>query len=71
MNWIRKMIKYKRPKIVKRQYVIEKSSEPDDDGKYVLWYESETEHGCSFTKVFKGTHSQCKEEKERRLKRRK
>lgn len=71
MNWIRKFSKYKKPKKIKSAYVIEKSNEPNDDGNYILWYESETEHGCSFTKVFKGTHKECKLEKEKRLKRRK
>ena len=62
------MKNYRKPKKIKSKYVIERSKEPDQEGTHILWYESETEHGCSFKRVFKGTYQQCLEEKEKRCK---
>lgn len=62
------MLKYKKPIKIKSKYKIERSNEPGMDGTHILWYESETEHGYSFRRVFKGSYQECLIEKEKREK---
>lgn len=50
-------------------YKTQKSNYPDDEGKYIVIYESETARGCNYKKVFKGEYRECKDlEKELNLK---
>lgn len=53
-----------KPKKTKSVYRVRKSLEPNDEGNYILWYESETEHGCGFKQVFKGSFQECLIKKE-------
>lgn len=61
-------MKLVKPMKLKSKYVIERAKEVDDDGTHILWYESETMHGISYKRVFKGTYQECLKEKEKREK---
>lgn len=56
------------PLKIKSKYFIEKLKQPDEEGTHILFYESETLHGCNYQRVFKGTYQECKNEKEKREK---
>ena len=56
----------KKPMKLKSRYFIERSKEPDGLNTHILFYESETLHGSSFKRIFKGTYQECKKEKEAR-----
>ena len=61
-------MKLVKPMKLKSKYVIERTKEIDDEGTHILWYESETMHGSSYKRVFKGTYQDCLLEKEKREK---
>lgn len=46
---------------------VEESKYPDDEGKYILVLESETERGYNFERIFKGNKRECYKEKRRIL----
>lgn len=46
---------------------VEESKYPDEDGKYILVLESETERGCNYERIFKGNKRECYREKRRLL----
>ena len=52
------MIKKKINKLI-----INKSKYPDEDGNYVLFHYSETNHGCNWRRIFKGSENECLEYK--------
>ncbi len=57
---------------LKERYKIEESKEPEDDKKYIVFYESETLCGYNYQRVFKGTKKECiKKKKELEKRRRK
>lgn len=41
-------------------YKVQKSKYPEDDKKYIVIYESETERGYGCGRLFKGTLTECK-----------
>lgn len=45
----------------KVKYSVHKTREPDDNGKYAVYYEIETEHGCNYgiVKESKGNFRDC------------
>lgn len=45
-------------------YKVQKSKYPDGINKYIVIYESESDHGYGCGRLFKGTQQQCKEYKE-------
>lgn len=56
----RDRIRDKISRIAKKQaYVVEKSNEPDGEKEYIVVYESETDKGCNYQRVFKGTFKEC------------
>lgn len=47
-------------RIAKKQcYVVEQSNEPKGEDKYIVVYKCETERGCNYQRVFKGTFKKC------------
>ena len=46
-------------KKIKKELLIEKSRYPEDDAKYILYYHTETKHGCNWRRIFKGTFKEC------------
>ena len=46
---------------------IEKSKFPDDEGNYVVFLNTETIHGSSWRRIFKGTFKECQNFKKKDL----
>lgn len=44
---------------IKKEFVIEKSRFPEENGKYVLFYHIESEHGSNWRRIFKGNYKEC------------
>lgn len=44
---------------IKKEFVIEKSRYPEEDGKYVLFYHIETKHASNWRRIFKGKYRDC------------
>lgn len=56
----RDRIRDKIARIKKKQgYVVEHSKEPSGDKEYLVVYECETDKGCNYQRVFKGTLKEC------------
>lgn len=53
------------------KYYVEPSQYPDKEGDYILFMESETEHGYNYQRVFKGTEKKCNREKRKRTRKEK
>lgn len=54
-----------------KKYIIERSNYPDERGTHILFLHSSTQHGENYQGVFKGTHKECvqhKQKLEKRLK---
>lgn len=51
----------------KINYRVEESKYPDNEGKYILVYESESTQGYNYQRVFKGNKRECYREKRRLL----
>lgn len=61
----RDRIRDKIAAITKKQcYVVEKSNEPIGEKEYIVIYECETDKGCNYQRVFKGTFKECKKLKD-------
>ena len=41
------------------KYVVKKSNYPNDDGKYIVLYISESAHGYNEQRIYKGTYKEC------------
>lgn len=55
---------FKRLRLVDKYYV-EKSKEPNDNGKYILFHEVKSLRGYNCQRVFKGSFKQCHIEKKK------
>lgn len=44
-----------------QSYKVKKSNEPDEKGDYIVYYESISNHGYGWGKVFKGSYRECQE----------
>lgn len=44
---------------IKKEFVIEKSRFPEENGKYVLFYHIESEHSSNWRRIFKGNYKEC------------
>lgn len=53
---------FKKMRLVDKYYV-EKSKEPNDDGRYVLFHKMKTLRGYNCQRVFKGSFKECHEER--------
>lgn len=59
---LRDRIRDKVTRIAKKyEYVVEKSKYPEEEKKWIVFYKCETEHGCNYQRVFKGTLKDCRE----------
>ena len=54
-----------------KKYLIERSNYPEEGATHILFLHSSTQHGENYQGVFKGTHKECvqyKQKLEKRLK---
>ena len=60
---IRNKIQHNLFKLLKKeqQYFVRKSTEPDEQGDYIVVYESKSKHGYGYGKIYKGSYKDCKE----------
>ena len=47
------------------KYKIERSKEPDERGKYIVFHITKTLRGYNYQRVFKGDYKSCQNEKEK------
>ena len=44
---------------MKKRLIIEKAKLEDEEGKFILYGYSETERGCCYRRLFRGTKKAC------------